>query len=511
MRRAVIVMVVWAALVVVGVAGQEADLGYTPRYEETSCLFELPEPDIICGTVTVPENRADPTGRQVRLAVTVIPALTDPLPDPIIYLSGGPGGRASFLLYRWLNHPMRVNRDVILLDQRGTGFSTPSLNCPEIEENRNGPYVLPVEYCRYRTVEEEGTDINQYHSAASAADIRDLVRVMGYEQVNLYGISYGSRLALTVLREYPEIVRAAVLDAVFPPEADLISERIRTRFRAFEALFGACNANPACRAAYPDLEARFYEVVERYNNAPYTFDTTFPGIPPTLTGDLIVDALFLGLYNTPSLGMIPEGIARLERAESEDDIAFGYYMTRGRVTPEVYRSRQPVSEPSIEDSPEVQAYEDRVGEVDYAEGMHLSVNCAEELPFSDGEAATQADAEIVPQILLRYLSADVSALLVSCNMWNVQSLDPVETERVQSDVPVLLISGVYDPITAVGWAISARVGLPNSRLVVFGYGGHGVSVDDPCGRALVTAHFNAPTLTPDSSCADGDIDFFTGD
>jgi pimeloyl-ACP methyl ester carboxylesterase len=485
---------------------------YTPQFRQQPCLFDLPEPTITCGVLRVPENRADPTGRQVELAVTILPALLEPkLPDPVIYLEGGPGYAATYRLYTWVDHPLRAHRDFVLMDQRGTGFSTPSLNCPEIEQGSSAQFSNPLAHCEFNRRQEDRIDLDQYHSAASAADFRDLAQAMGYQQINLYGISYGTRLALTIIRDYPQLVRSAVLDAVFPPEADLISDRIYNRFRAFEALFDACQSAPACRQRHPNLEATFYDVVARYNDTPYEIGPVpFSIQPPSpLDGNAIVDGLFQGLYNTPALAMIPAGIARLDRAESRDDVIMGYYMIRGLITPETYRNLGTLPpQPTIRNSVNVRAYENRAGDVTYAEGMYLSVNCAEEIPFSDENAATDADAEIVPEILFDYLVLDVRRLMFSCSTWGVSRRDRIETERVTSDIPILLTGGAYDPITAVSWMMSARSGLPNSRLVIFTYGGHGVSIDTPCGVGLVVAHINAPNLQPDTSCAVGDIPFF---
>jgi pimeloyl-ACP methyl ester carboxylesterase len=158
----------------------------------------------------------------------------------------------------------------------------------------------------------------------------------------------------------------------------------------------------------------------------------------------------------------------------------------------------------------VVVYENRYGNVAYAEGMHLSVNCAEELTFSDTDESVDADSYRVPPILWEYLRNDASGLSFGCTVWDVDRQPRTENERVQSTVPTLLIGGAFDPITPVDWMMSARAGLPNSQLAVFTYGGHGVSLDSPCGIGLVTAHFNAPTLQHDLSCAAGEIDFYDG-
>ena len=486
--------------------------GYTPAFAPNDCIFDSPEPGIVCGTLTVPLDRADPAGPQVYLAVVVLPALIPQVkaPDPVIYLEGGPGASAIYRLYNWLDHPLRANRDLILYDQRGTGFSQPVLNCPEIERGERGVFRSPLVHCRSRTVDVDTLVIEHHTSADSAADIADLAAALGYDRVNLYGISYGSRLALTTMRDYPDLVRSAVLDAVFPPEADLVADRITSRFRAFETLFGSCAADPTCAARYPDLQTTFYEVIDRFNTQPYPITAGWVSMPNPLTGDAIINSLFLGMYRTNTLGMIPEGISLLDRASSEEDVIFGYFLVQGFLTETAYVTRNIPEEQTIATDLGVVRYENRYGNVEWAEGMYLSVNCAEELNFSDISAAMEMDAYRVPPSLLDYLQTDLRGISFGCGVWSVAERPETETERVQSNVPTMLIGGAYDPVTPVNWMVSARAGLPNSQMAVFTYGGHGVSLDSSCGVSLVVAHFNAPNLEHDLSCAVGKVDFFTG-
>ncbi len=506
------ILAIAALFVLVTVAIPTPAQGHTPTYTPAGCVFDPPTPDITCGTLTVPLDRANPDGESVYLAIVVLPALIPEAkaPDPVIYLEGGPGSSAIYRIYNWLDHPLRANRDLILFDQRGTGFSLPVLNCPEIENGDTGQLRSPLANCRYRTTQLDELTIEHHSSVDSAADIADLAAALGYEQINLYGISYGSRLGLTVLRDYPALVRSAVLDAVFPPEADLVADRMTSRFRAFESLFDTCAADPACASRYPDLETTFYEVVNRYNEEPYPITATYARMPNPLTGDAIVNALFLGMYRTLTLGMIPEGIALLDRAETQDDVIFGYFLVQGFLTETAYRTRNIPQPPTIRDDLGVVRYENRYGQVEYAEGMYLSVNCSEEISFSDLNEAMNTDAYRLPPIMLEYLRNDVRGISFGCNVWDVDRQPRLENERVQSEVPVLLIGGAFDPITPVDWMVSARAGLSNSQMAVFTYGGHGVSLDSPCGIGLVVAHFNAPTLQHDLSCATGAIDFYDG-
>lgn len=496
------VLIVLMGLCGLLLAGSPLDAQAPPyTYRDVNCLFPKPDPTLRCGQLTVPENYTDPQNSPtVTLQLVVIPALNDPLPDPVIYLEGGPGGSALLSVDNWISHPVRVNRDLVIFDQRGAGFSTPSLNCIEFEVNDpRATYQDPVTGCRKR-LEEAGVDLSQYHSLNNAHDVEMLRQALGYDQINLYGISYGTRLALTYMREYPDQVRSAVLDSVFPPEIDFLGERTFNRVQAFRALFDACSANADCRQAYPNLEEEFYALIERYNEAPNQLEDPPLWMPAVIDGDELAEAFFRGMYRTEALPMLPYGIHRLYRAQDEDEFIVGYQLMRGYVTP---ASIQPGWEPpaSIMDSWEVKEYMWEVGNIDFAEGVNFSVDCAEEFVFSDPDASVSADSQIIREELMSILLRSVQAARARCSAWDVERRDVLETERVRSDAPTLLLSGAFDPITSVAWAISAGAGLPNSRQIVFSYAGHAVSAGDPCAAMLVTAHINAPSLKPAAECA----------
>ena len=199
----------WAVLcaVLLAVVPVFAQGIYEPVFTETDCWFDLP--GVVCGYLTVPEDRGDPMGNQVELAVAIIESQSaNPLPDPVIYLEGGPGGAALLGIESLLDHPLLADRDLIMFDQRGTGFSVPSLNCYELEEDEG---ENAVQACRDRLL-DEGVNLDAYNTAATAADVNDLRLALGYEQVNLLGVSYGTKAALTTLRDFPTVIRSVVVD-----------------------------------------------------------------------------------------------------------------------------------------------------------------------------------------------------------------------------------------------------------------------------------------------------------
>lgn len=245
-------------------------------FEPAACPFQLPPGQIEgttveCGYLVVPENRADPDAGTIRLAVGIFhPPGGATEPDPIIYLAGGPGGSALELLYLSFESAyqpiLAAGRDLILFDQRGVGLSEPALDCPDAHElalelldhELDGEELSQEEMGvlfgdAYAACAEDlraVADLAAYNTAASAADVNDLRLALGYDQVNLWGQSYGTRLALGVLRHDPQGVRSVVLDSVYPPDVDMYLESPPNLDRALGALFEACAADAACGAAY---------------------------------------------------------------------------------------------------------------------------------------------------------------------------------------------------------------------------------------------------------------------
>ncbi|MFW5691074.1 MAG: alpha/beta fold hydrolase [Chloroflexota bacterium] len=284
--------------------------------EPAACPFPLPPGEvegqtITCGYFTVPQDRAEPAGPTVRLAYAVLSATGPALPDPIVYLEGGPGGSALTGLDLWVNSALRVTRDIVLFDQRGAGYSQPRLICTEYntlsEDASDEDFIAAMTACRDRFI-SMGVDLSDFNSANSAQDTADLATALGYNTYNLYGISYGTRLALTVMRDRPAGLRSVVLDSTYPPLVDAYEEQSRNSYRALEQLFNDCAADPACASAYPDLRARFYALVDRLNFEPATDPEEFP-----VFGDDIIGLMVEALYNTPLLPYLPLLIDELDR------------------------------------------------------------------------------------------------------------------------------------------------------------------------------------------------------
>ncbi len=470
-------------------------------FEPARCPMQLPSSQtegetVECGYLVVPEDRANPDSDTIRLAVAIFHPPDGPShPDPIIYLMGGPGGSGLeflFISFDVAYAPvLATGRDLIILDQRGIGYSEPALDCPEVAEL--GRELLDWEIDGEILSDEESAelfldtvaaceedlsavaDLTAYNTAANAADINDLRLALGYDQVNLWGTSYGTRLALGVMRDYPEGLRSVVLDAVYPPSVDLYMELPDNALRAFNALFYGCAADADCAAAFPDLEWVFFDTVDRLNEEPGAYEVTDAltkeRFDVLIDGDTLVAILFSWLYHTDVIPSLPQIIY---------DAAGGNFDLIALIQGSLMAQREAMSM-----------------------GMQLSVQCNEEYAFNSLEEYEALLADY-PQLqgFLEDALVGTPGFKV-CEEWDSGQADPIENEPVVSDVPTLLMAGEFDPITPPAWAHHAAETLPNATVVEFAGVGHGASVVEGCPRDMLIAFLNDPTSPLDDACLAG--------
>ncbi|HLF27446.1 MAG TPA: alpha/beta fold hydrolase [Anaerolineae bacterium] len=459
-----------------------------PRFESAECWFDDPmgqTPE--CGYLVVPEDRSQPSAKTIQLAVARFTSSgSDPAPDPIIYLEGGPGGsplRTLVSQFSILFGPLLETRDVILLDQRGTGYSQPALDCPEYREaqldlldqnlsaeqaEQAGNQALLE--CRNRLA-GSGVNLAAYNSAESAADLEDLRQVLGIERWNLYGISYGTRLALTALRDSPDGIRSVVIDSVLPLQVDLYSETPASGARAFDTLFEACAADAECNAAFPDLREVFFALAAQLDQQPVTFPIRLPSGEQTdllLNGDGLVAIVFQSLYGTSLIPLLPRLIY---------EVRDGNYALAGALQSAFLTQLEDISA-----------------------GMQYSVQCTEEAPFNSPDQVGQA-AEQYPE----YKILASKGIFGLCQNWGARPAAPVEDQPVMSDIPTLVLGGGFDPITPPSWAQLAAQTLSNSFYFEFPTAGHGSSLTEECPRSLVLAFLEDPTTQPDAACIAGQM------
>ncbi len=457
---------------------------YRPVFNPAECAFPVPAGyRHYCGYLIVPENRAAPNSALIQLHVAVFLSIAEgPEPDSVVHLAGGPGSSsldvAGYLFNQGLDEIL-ARRDFILFDQRGTGYSRPRLDCPE--RNALTPTLLEgtlsndqefqaivnaFHQCRDRLT-AQGIDLSAYNSAASAADVNDLRIALGYDQLNLYGDSYGTRLALTVMRDYPEAVRSAVLDSTYPLEVNLYTALAVNAERAFNVLFDDCAADSTCSASYPNLRAVFYNLVNQLNANPVTVSLSIGGTnyPVLLTGDLLIDVLFVGLYNPAVTVSMPKMIYQIQSGE--------YSILRNRLS----------------------LYFDTSG----ALGMGTSVQCAEEVPFNSGEDAYTASQGVQADIA-NFFSGSVQYLFTVCQDWTGIPPNPRENQPVTSSIPALILAGEFDPITPPEWGRMTAGHLSNSYYYEFQGNGHWVTRSSRCALSIMLAFLDNPLNPPDASC-----------
>jgi pimeloyl-ACP methyl ester carboxylesterase len=485
-KTAIFLFVGLCLLLVLPAAAQDAVL---PKFESASCMFTVPvdqKPD--CGYLTVPEDRSQPNGRTIKLAVAVFKSDNpNKAPDPLIYLEGGPGGSA--LKYVSLSFKDRYaellkNQDVILFDQRGVGLSQPALDCQEVTDftMKSLDTILTVDLavqqgntaaaaCASRLA-GTGINLNSYNSAENASDVNDLRIALGYDKLDLYGISYGTRLALTIMRDHPEAVRSAIIDSILPPQVSYDNAALNFE-RSLNVLFKNCAADAACNKAFPDLEKVFFDTIDQLNAKPATFKVLDPNThgerDVKLDGDGFAGYIFQALYATEIIPALPKDIYDVHNG----DTRFLSLWTLVQLT--------------------------QLDEI--SSGMNYAVNCTEELAFDTADSIQAVLAKLNPKLVgfARRNGVDTSEIGL-CAAYNKAKPNPIENQPVKSDIPTLLISGEYDPITPPDNGKATAATLSNGYFFEIPGAGHGVIPSNDCAFSIAQAFLKDPTTKPDSSC-----------
>jgi pimeloyl-ACP methyl ester carboxylesterase len=456
-------------------------------YAENPCPFDEPsDVSVTCGTLTVPRDRRRPDEGTVDVAVARLAAKSSaPEPDPILYFEGGPGGASLIYADWWAEHRLLQDRDIILFDQRGTGYSSPNLSCAEEFDaaSTSANDVDTYAECYERIAAE--TDPADFTTREAAWDVVDLMEILDLRDVDLLGVSYGTRLAMVTAELAPDRVRSVVLDSVYPPGVEALELQAGNAEGAFTELFDACAADPECDTAFPDLEAMLESAAAALDADPVevriTDDDTGEREPTDAVGADLVDAVFSALYDRLLIPDIPRAISLANsgdpaRVQDAFDLLYGE---------SVYEA-----EAAAPEEPD-----------DYAEGLYYSVTCSEEMPMT-----TLADVLDVAESL----ESDLRDELVSsaeydarvCGVWDAGQTDAEPLEPVTSELPALLLAGTLDPITPPHWAREAAQGFAHGYVVELDGVGHGVMDSHLCGMELVREFLTNPASEPDNSCID---------
>lgn len=454
-----------------------------PRIEEKPCWFKPPRGEAArCLMLIVRENRERDGGKLIRLPVAILKARTSaPAADPVLHLSGGPGdsplsasepGGDAMSDGDWWNSTaeLRRRRDYIIIGQRGAKLSEPELRCEDLETPRSflSRVGRPSEAlererkamarCVQRLI-GAGNDLSQYNTLSLADDAADLVRALGLRQVNLHGVSYGTRWALEVMRRHPAMVRSAVLDAVYPPHVVADDSEGDVVRGVFERLFADCAADPRCSRRHPHLRARLEGLVERLEAAPVTLklNLTDGKVDVAMTGGkVLLTLLHMMRLGGTEIGRLPYVIDRTVRG---DYVPLTFYAT------DLEESEGGLAD----DGPPEMA------------GLYNAVECRENSLLIDARARRRSiEANGIYGLVPKLNTAPDT-----CALWRVPPAPASQRQPVRSAIPTLLLSGSYDWLTPPSWANEQMRHLDNARHIEFRSLGHATAVHGNCAQRMV--------------------------
>jgi pimeloyl-ACP methyl ester carboxylesterase len=547
---------------------------HPPALAERECDLFIPAGDvagetILCGYLVVPAQRNDPESKDVKLAYVILKATGDnPSPDPIIHVSGGPGiaSTSRTTVVEFINRyaPMRKVRDIVLYDQRGIGNSLPVMNCVDFTEADPGDDVPSVADTYSRCQEgmrNQGYPPEIFSTAVSAADLVDLMHALNYPAYNLYGISYGSRLLMSLMHDFPDepLVRSIVLDSV-----DTLPEDIGTEYLTatqllqqalFESVFDECAADPACAAAYPDLRARFSSLVEQLNQTPLTLDEytivdgdslyryTFPYNPAVQNipyQPQLIAELEQGITTTLELigsGGIPEQATRTSVLPPEPTIAQDlldlYLDCEGSLADGEAIEARLIGLWDAEPEEVADYLTEACGEATAAAAIQITdenprifnyviirfvtdaipglnpdlnskLNCTERFPFREEFAGIEANLRKVqmPDFFIEEAINTLRDRADGCEVW--QDALTVPTPESYGDYPTLILNGQFDTLTPPAWAKKGDAAIPQAQYVPIPNAWHSIMGNNgPCPTDITLQFLENPDTAVDPGCTDG--------
>lgn len=400
-----------------------------------------------CGTYDVYENRATKKGRKITLKIVLIPATGDKRePDPFVYFAGGPGGSAtedaSGLAQAFPQ--ILAHRDMLFVDQRGTGGSHP-LDCkfydPADLQTYLG-YFFPLDDVRKcREQLETNSDLKLYTTTIAADDMDEVRAALGYERFNLFGGSYGTRAALTYLKRHPQHVRTALLQGISPTDHFMPSDFPQQTERALQGVLSECLADKTCSEAFPNIKEETKSVLAELIKGPVEVEVQKPKsndkVKVKLSRDLAAEAIRYMLYAPVPAGRVPLML---------------HLASQGNYVPLTYAAIQYRTNLVSSGS----------------NGMYLSVTCAEDLPWiKPGEGERMAANTFLGDYRLHQQRE-------ACTLWPRGEIERDYAQPVKSDLPVLILTGQWDPVTPPSNAERVAKTLTNSLNIVVPSGAHGL-------------------------------------
>ena len=452
------------------------------------CAIDGVPGDARCGSHRVWENRAAKQGRQIDLSIIVLAATgPDRRPDPLFALSGGPGDAPSFnaRFFSRAFSEIREHRDLVLVDLRGTGKSAP-LTCPELAKpDATGVFdadllsVPAVRACRVRL--ERSADLTLYTTEIAVDDLDDVRQALGYTQINLYGTSYGSRVAQVYMRRYPGSLRAVTMKGIVPPSMASPATHARAGDAAWRALVARCTADANCRRTFPTLAADFQALLDRLEKTSPVL--TLPagssrpidaagrlaqGRPATsvkVTRGLFAEAFRNLLYTPENAAQAPKLVRQLLNG---DDQGIAETALAGRTV---------------------------LGGDRLAAGFFLSVSCAEDVPYLPTNTRALAASTFGGDYRLQQQTA-------ACAEWPRGKVSDAHRQPTRSSIPTLILSGELDPVTPPSGGEEVVRTLANGAHVVIRNNGHPIGSAEACVGSMFAAFLEEGSAAGlDQACA----------
>ena len=465
------------ALLVLAGCGGDLEPLRSSTMQLKPCRVAQVDNAVKCGSLEVIENRGTQQGRKIALNVVVLPASSrNKEADPVFLFAGGPGQAASDLARQALVILGGLNnkRDLVLIDQRGTGKSNgltctfPDALSPEMADfaMRDAATRKALKDCRSKL--ELKADLTQYTTTIAMADIEEVRAALGYESINLWGGSYGSRAAMEYLRRYENRVRSVVLDGVAPPSLALPESFARDAGQALEKMYSACGNQAPCKKRFAELKPSVDELLASLAKQPHSASIADPvsGVmrEVKVTREMLLASIFSTLYVPELVAMLPASLAQAKQGNYAPLMAMGAIF--GDLT------------------------EEKI-----AIGMRLSVVCAEDVPRI--ARSDQTAARLQPQPFGQLF---IDEFAKGCEIWPKGTMAKDFDQPVKSTKPVLILSGALDPVTPPAFGEEVKKNFPNSLHAIAPNVGHGVS-SRGCGPKLIKKFVeNAAVTDLDGKC-----------
>lgn len=449
-----------------------ADIARNMANNTDTCYVEGVSDRLNCGFVTVPENPNKPDGKQIQVHYVVLPAVKNVNhEEALLAIAGGPGQSAidNTAGFDAMLSKVRQQRDILLIDQRGTGRSN-LLTCDEGAQSPlsfdddNADTLAETQKCLAKI----DADVTQYGSLNAIKDFEAVRQHLGYKKLHIYGISYGTRMAQLYMRLYPAHLATVTLDGIVPMQQSVL-EIGASIDRGFDLLFKDCQETAACHAQFPELKAEFDQVAASLAKAPVMENVYDPVTGEktmlTMTRGKFYGSIRMALYQANVRALVPHAIHQAAK-----------------------HNFQPI----------LGLYSLTIDNAGMAMGMHASVVCGEDMHRITPAMREQAQHSFMGKTMLEGLEA-------TCEVWKVPAVDDSFSEPISSDIPTLLLSGEIDPATPPSWGELAMEKLTNAKHFVAPYATHGVAYQSCANNLIADLVRSGSVKDLDGECLKKDV------